>query len=301
MTGSLGHAVGSGIWLIAGALMVLGGGGRGRAELADRCDHACVVSEPVAVDPSNAAQLEAWDGEEGTYWADHADRFDHALAPHHREFMASSAILSGERVLDVGCGTGQTTRDAAREAAPATALGIDLSAAMLEVARRRAADEGVANATFLQADAQVHSFETASFDVVIARTVAMYFGDQAAAFANLRRSLRDGGRLVMLTWQPLIGNEWIEIVATALSPSGAAQLPPPGAGPFSLSEPDQIRMLLEGAGFVDIDLRAIHEPMCSVPIQTTPHSSSSGCRAGGSATRAQMSENAPSLPCALPV
>ena len=219
------------------------------------------MAVPLPVDPTNAAQLEAWDGDEGTYWAKHADRFDHALAPHHREFMAASAITSGQRVLDIGCGTGQTTIDAAREAAPGIALGVDLSTAMLEVARRRAADEGVTNATFLQADAQVHAFETAFFDVVAARTVAMFFGDQAAAFANLRRALRDGGRLVMLTWQPLAGNEWIEVVATALSPPGAVQLPPPGAGPFSLSEPDEIRSLLEGAGFAGIELRAIEEPM----------------------------------------
>ena len=216
---------------------------------------------PLRVDPSNEAQLAAWDGTEGAYWATHADRFDRSLAVHNTAFMVAAAIETDERVLDVGCGTGLTTRDAAKRAVDGSALGVDLSSAMLEIARQRAAEDGTTNAAFLQADAQVHPFAQSAFDIVISRTAAMFFGDQASAFANLRRSLRDGGRLVLLTWQPLGGNEWLRAIATALSPAGAPRLPPPGAGPFSLSDPGRVRQLLGHAGFGDVELQSTRGPM----------------------------------------
>src|SRR5690606_6861180 len=111
------------------------------------------------------------------------------------------ALGPGEAILgrgDVGCGTGQTTRDAARAAGEGAAVGVDLSAAMLEHARRRAAEDGLSNASFLHGDAQVHPFEPASFDLAISRTGTMFFADPVAAFANVARALAPGGRLVMV-------------------------------------------------------------------------------------------------------
>ena len=93
-------------------------------------------------------------------------------------------------MLDVGCGTGQTTRDAARAASAGSALGVDLSSRMLDYARHRAAEEGVTNVTFAQADAQIHPFEPGAYDVAISRTAAMFFGDHVAAFRNIGRALR---------------------------------------------------------------------------------------------------------------
>src|SRR3954464_5079348 len=124
----------------------------------------------VQVDPSNAAQLAAWEGDEGAYWVAHAGRFDRSLAEHDRPFLAAAAIEPTDAVVDIACGTGQTTRDAARSAHQGSVLGVDISALMLEHARRRAAEEGLANATFLQADAQVHRFDVGQFDVAISRT-----------------------------------------------------------------------------------------------------------------------------------
>lgn len=218
-------------------------------------------SGSVVVDPANAAQLEAWDGDEGAYWAANADRFDRSIAEHHRQFMSAAAIAAGDAVLDVGCGTGQTTIAAASNSAGAPALGVDLSEAMLDVARRRAADAGVTTVSFTHADAQVHRFDEGAVDVVLGRTSAMFFGDHAAAFANLRLALAPGGRIVLLTWQPLDGNEWLRVIATSLSPDGPPRLPPPGAGPFSLSEPNRISTLLTGAGYMDIDVMPSVGPM----------------------------------------
>ena len=120
------------------------------------------ATSALRVDSSNEDQLRAWDGDEGAYWADHADYFDRSVAAYHRRLLDQAAIQTHDRVLDVGCGTGQTTRDAARVALAGSALGVDLSSRMLDHARRRAAEEGLANATFAQADAQVHAFEPAS-------------------------------------------------------------------------------------------------------------------------------------------
>jgi SAM-dependent methyltransferase len=219
-------------------------------------------TDALHVDPTNTEQLRAWDGDEGAYWAAHADRFDRGIAAHHRRFMEAAGLDRRDRVLDVGCGTGQTTRDAARGASDGAALGVDLSAAMLDVARRRAADERLANVRFEQADAQLHAFEPAAFDVALGRTSAMFFGDRVAALANVGRALRPGGRLVLLTWQPLARNGWIQAFVGALATGRPAPAPPPGApGPFSLAEPEEIRAVMSAAGYVDVRLEDVREPM----------------------------------------
>jgi SAM-dependent methyltransferase len=211
-------------------------------------------TEAVPVDSSNVEQLRAWDGDEGEYWADHAEYFDRSIAPYHERLMAVAAIGQHDHVLDVGCGTGQTTRDAGRTASAGSALGVDLSSRMLEYARHRAAEEGLTNVTFEQADAQIHPFTAGAFDLAISRTAAMFFGDQAAAFANIGRALRPGGRLVLVTWQPLPGNEWIREISAALAAGRDLPTPPPDAGPFSLADPSRVRALLTGANFAEVEL-----------------------------------------------
>jgi len=216
----------------------------------------------VPVHPMNAQQLRAWDGDEGAYWAAHADHFERALAAYQEGFFAAAAIGTGDRVLDVGCGTGHATREAARRASSGSAVGVDLSSAMLDVARKRAAADGLTNVRFEQADAQIHPFEPATFDVAIAQTSAMFFGDRVAALANVGRALRDGGRLVLLTWQPLPTNEWIREFTTALAAGRDLPAPPPDApGPFTLADADVIRATLTDAGYTGITLDATSAPM----------------------------------------
>ncbi len=218
--------------------------------------------QTAAPAPSNREQAMAWDGDEGRYWAAHADRFDESLRAYQPTFLAAAELSPDDRVLDVGCGAGQTSIDAAQVATAGSVLGVDLSGAMLEVARQRASAAGLANVQFVQADAQVHPFEPASFDVVIGRTSAMFFGDPVAAFANLASALRPGGRLVLLVWQGIEHNEWIRCILGAMAAGRDLAPPPPGApGPFALSQPDRVRSLLTGAGFDEPDLRDLRERM----------------------------------------
>ncbi|KJK53854.1 class I SAM-dependent methyltransferase [Streptomyces sp. NRRL F-4428] len=220
------------------------------------------MSRTDRVDPANAEQARAWDGQEGAYWAEHADRFDRAVRAYRKPFLDAADVSPADRVLDVGCGTGETTRAVARRASGGHALGVDLSAAMLGVARRRAATEGVHNIEFVQADAQVHAFPAASFDVAVSRTGTMFFADPVAAFRNVGGALRPGGRLVQLVWQEAAGNEWFLAFTQALAAGRPMAGPPPGApGPFSLADPERVRGVLGAAGFTDVGLEPHGEAM----------------------------------------
>ncbi|MGY1605796.1 methyltransferase domain-containing protein [Geodermatophilus sp. SYSU D00700] len=213
----------------------------------------------VDVHPANAAQLTAWDGDQGAYWAAQADRFDRSIARYDAAFLAAADLHPGDRVLDVGCGTGRTTREAARRTG--SALGVDLSSAMLGVARRRAAEEGLTGVRFEQADAQVAAFPPAGFDVAISRTGAMFFADPVAALANVGRALVPGGRLVLLVWQALEANEWMTEILGALAAGRPLPAPPPGApGPFSLADPGRIREVLTAAGHRQVEIEGLAEP-----------------------------------------
>jgi SAM-dependent methyltransferase len=133
---------------------------------------------------------------------------------------------------------------------------------MLDVARSRAEHEGVHNAAFIQGDAQVHPFEPASFDVALSRTGSMFFGDQAAAHANVAKALRPGGRLAFGVWQPLSENEWFTSFVGALAAGRDLPPPPPDSpNPFSMSDPDRVRPLLESSGFEDVEFADVRAPM----------------------------------------
>ena len=211
---------------------------------------------------ANAEQAAEWDGPAGAHRTRHAAVFDAEARPHNERFRAAAAVSARDRVLDVGCGTGQTTRDAARAAVDGNALGVDLSAQMLDHARRRSREEGLTNVSFLQADAQVHRFPAASFEVCISRFGTMFFADPVAAFSNIGHALRPGGRLVLMVWQARDRNEWTTAVREALA--GDNPVPPPpaeGPHPFSLADPAVAGGILAAAGFADIGFTDVHEPV----------------------------------------
>ena len=211
---------------------------------------------------ANVEMATAWDGDEGEQWTEYADQYDAVAAPHLRRLMDAAGIAVGERVLDVGCGTGEATRRAARETASGSALGVDLSGRMLKRAEERSRAEGLTNVVFLQADAQVHRFDEHTFDVVISRFGAMFFNDPVAAFRNIATAMRPGGRLSLLTWQELAKNEWLTSFRGALAAGRTLTAPPAGTpGPFGLAEPEGVRHILAEAGFHDVDLVALDEPV----------------------------------------
>jgi SAM-dependent methyltransferase len=220
------------------------------------------VTGAERIDPSNVAQLGEWDGAKGAFWVDHADWLERGVAGYQGPLLAAAAIEEAATVLDLGCGTGQLSRDAARRATAGSVLGVDLSPAMLELARRRTASEGLANVSYERADAQLYPFPPQRFDLAVSRNGVMFFGDPVAAFRNIARALRPGGRLVALTWQPFERNEFMSAALTALSVGRDVPVPPSDApGPLALSDPDRVRALLGAAGFTDVRLDGFVEPM----------------------------------------
>lgn len=211
---------------------------------------------------ANVEMAKAWDGEEGEEWAADARHYEATGQAYTRRLLAAAAIASGERVLDVGCGNGGSTRLAARAAAPGAVTGIDLSGPMLEVARDRSKEEGIDNVDFVKGDVQVHPFAPSTFDVAISSFGAMFFEDPVAAFANVGRALRPGGRLAFHAWQELARNEWLVAIRGALAAGRDLPAPPTGApGPFGLADPETSRALFEAAGFTDVSFEAVEEPL----------------------------------------
>jgi ubiquinone/menaquinone biosynthesis C-methylase UbiE len=192
-----------------------------------------------------------------------ADLFDYdaEVRLHNEHFRAAAGVGPRDRVLDIGCGAGQSTREAARAAAGGHALGVDLSARMLEVARRHSDAEGLRNVTFEQADAQVHRFPDGHFDLGISRFGTMFFADPVAAFSNIGRALRPGARLVLLVWQDRDRNEWSRAVSEALAGTATRAPAVRGQDPFSLSDPVTTRGILTAAGFADVSFADVHEPV----------------------------------------
>lgn len=149
----------------------------------------------------NVEQAEDWNGASGREFIEQRERHEQMLCRLRARLLAAAQIEDGENVLDIGPSCGEMTILAARAVDSGHALGADLSQILVAEARRLAAAAGVANVRFEVADAQVHPFGAGSFDVVLSSFGVMFFDDAAAAFANLRRALRRGGRLAFLCWR----------------------------------------------------------------------------------------------------
>jgi SAM-dependent methyltransferase len=213
----------------------------------------------IQIDPANTGQYRLWDGEHGAYWAEQADRYDRSNAPYHQVLLRAAAVRSGEYVLDVGCGTGQVAIDLVRTTPGSRALGADLSDEQLKVARERATGLDV---EFVQADAQVHDFGDAKFDLVISRTGTMFFADQAAAFGNLARATRPGGRLVLMVWRGIEVNEWLRELGGAIAAGrDLPPMPPNAPGPLAQSDPEAVEAVLTAAGWADVMFTPLDHPI----------------------------------------
>ena len=191
-----------------------------------------------------------------------ADHYDAELRRHNEHLRAATDIRPTDRVLDVGCGAGQTTRDAARAATSGSVLGLDISEEMLERARRLTLNAGLQNITYELGDAQVHQFQPAHFDVLISRFGTMFFADPVAAFANLAHASRPGARLVMMVWQGSERNEWATAIPEALTvPDHVVSTTSFWQVPFSLADAQVVEPILHKAGFSDVGFTEVHEPV----------------------------------------
>ncbi|MYR41132.1 class I SAM-dependent methyltransferase [Streptomyces sp. SID5910] len=201
----------------------------------------------------NTEQAQAWNGPEGAHWASHQDRWNAVNEGFDAPLLDAAGITGSHRTLDVGCGAGQTTRLAALRSPRGSAHGLDLSGPMLAEARSRAALEGLAHVTFEQGDAQTHPFEPGSFDAAISRYGVMFFADPEAAFGNIGRALRPGGRLAFVCPAEPSLNGWVTAMAALRGILPLGDFAAPGLpGMFSLSSPGRVRAVLTAAGFADV-------------------------------------------------
>jgi SAM-dependent methyltransferase len=212
----------------------------------------------------NTAQIENWNGPGGEHWVAEAARYDRMNERFAERIIEAVEPQRGERFLDVGCGNGALALALADAVGPDGAVvGLDVSGPMLANARRRADAAGAGNVTFEQGDAQIHPIPERSFDAFVSRFGIMFFEDPTAAFSNLHRTLKPGGRLAFTCWQDLLVNEWITVpVVAALQHVPMPDLGEPGGpGPFSFADADRLRTILTDAGYVDIALEELVRPM----------------------------------------
>ena len=228
--------------------------------------------DTVETTPANADQIAYWNASAGETWAALWDRLDRQIEPLGRLAMDALAIGPGERLIDIGCGCGQTTLELARRAGPSgNVVGVDVSAPMLAVARRRARALSLAEVEFLEADAQTHGFDSAGADALFSRFGVMFFADPAAAFANLRSALASGGRLGFVCWRAMELNTFMTLPMSAALPllPPIAPQPPGGPGPFAFDDADRVRAILADAGFRGVELRPHDEAIGGGDIDET--------------------------------
>lgn len=211
----------------------------------------------------NREQTALWNEGSGHTWVEMNALLDRMLAPFETQLIGAAFPGEGRRVLDIGCGAGATTLAMARRLGPdGLALGVDISGPLVTAAKARASAEGLDQAAFVQADAQTYAFEPGEFDAVISRFGVMFFDDPEAAFANIRRALRPGGRLTFQAWRSPMENPFMIAAATAAAPFLPAMTPPqPDApGQFGFADGGRVRRTLQASGWSDIEVSPLDLP-----------------------------------------
>jgi ubiquinone/menaquinone biosynthesis C-methylase UbiE len=213
----------------------------------------------------NAEATAAWDGPLFETFVRFRDIVVTGLGAHGEEALRAVPPEPGMRVLDIGCGFGDTTQRIAGMVGPdGEAVGVDVAPRFIEASRTEAEEAGVTNARFLVADVQTTPFED-TFDMAYSRMGTMFFANPVAAMRNVRAALKPGADLVMAVWRRREDNDWIyraqTIVEQIVSKPEEYDDPTCGPGPFSMQNADTTSDILRSAGFGDIALRR-----CDIPI-----------------------------------
>ena len=219
-----------------------------------------------AVQRRSDEQAKLWNGSAGCAWVEAQALLDRTLQPFEDLFVDIVAAIGAHCVLDVGCGTGSTTRAVARLlGAGDRSVGIDISEQMIDAARTLAAQDLTA-ATFICADAQTHRFEPASFDLIMSRFGTMFFTDPVAALANLRRAGAQDARLFSIAWRSPGENPFMTAAERAAAPllPNLQERRIGVAGPFGFADERRVRAILEESGWTEIDIRPI-DVVCTLP------------------------------------
>ncbi|WP_316185775.1 MULTISPECIES: class I SAM-dependent methyltransferase [unclassified Bradyrhizobium] len=210
-----------------------------------------------AGDDRNADQIAYWNGPGGQRWSDRQEAQDILLAPVSQILIERIAAKPGDRILDIGCGCGGLSIALAGQVAPGgSVLGVDISAPMLE--RARAVAPAGLPAEFVLADATVHPFAPASFDLLVSRFGVMFFADPVASFANIRRALKPSGRVVFACWREPKANPWMiaPLQAVYRHVPKLPEMAPEDPGPFAFASEARVARILGEAGFSDVALEA---------------------------------------------
>jgi SAM-dependent methyltransferase len=206
---------------------------------------------------ANAEAIAAWDGPLFDRFVRYRHLLTSGLAIHGEEALRLFPPAAGERVLDIGCGFGDTTQRLAELVGPeGAAVGVDAAANFIEVAEREQA--GVANVSFRCGDVQTLQLG-GPYDLAFSRMGTMFFANPVAALRNVRHALRPGGRLNMVVWRRKLDNDWVHraetVVEQFLDRPEEYEQPTCGPGPFSMAGADTVTDVLKHAGFDDIQLK----------------------------------------------
>ena len=220
--------------------------------------------EPFAV--ANEEAIEAWNGPLFDRFVRFRDIVITGLGAHGEVALELYPPQSGQRVLDVGCGFGDTTQRIAELVGPSgEVVGVDVAERFIEVSREEAAPAGLRNVRFDVRDVELTDFDGEQFDYAYSRFGTMFFANPVAALRNVRRALRPGGRLCSVVWRRKLDNDWMHsaelVVKGFVEKPEDSEEPTCGPGPFSMADADTTSAIFLSAGFEDITLHR-----CDIPI-----------------------------------